>query len=132
VTAFDTRILPAERDDVAPDGSDVRLLTRLAGGSMAHFELGPGRTSRAVVHRTVEEVWYVVGGRGQMWREKDGRSDVVDLFPGVSLTLPLGTTFQFRSTGHEPLAAVGVTIPPWPGPDEAIVVEGAWEPSTFD
>ena len=132
MSAFETRILPAARDDVAPDGSDVRLLTRLSGGSMAHFELGPGRTSKAVVHRTVAEVWYVVGGRGQMWREMDGRSEVVDLFPGVSLTLPLGTTFQFRSTGHEPVAAVGVTLPPWPGPDEAIVVEGAWEPSTFD
>ena len=25
-----------------------------------------------------------------------------------------------------PLAVVGVTIPPWPGPDEAIFVDGAW------
>ena len=132
MSGFETRILPADRDAVAPDGSDVRLLTRLAGGSMAHFELGPGMTSRAVVHRTVEEVWYVVAGRGQMWRERDGRSEIVDLFPGVSLTLPLGTRFQFRATGEEPVAAVGVTIPPWPGDDEAIVVDGAWEPSTFD
>ena len=53
---------------VAPDGSDVRVLLRLADGSMAHFELAPGRVSRAVEHRTVSEIWYVVAGRGEMWR----------------------------------------------------------------
>ena len=132
MTLFETNDLPAERDSVAPDGSDVRLLTSLEGGSMAHFQLEPGQTSKAVVHRTVEEVWYVVHGRGEMWREQDGRSEVVELYPGVSLTLPLGTRFQFRATGDEPLAAVGVTIPPWPGEDEAIVVDGFWEPSAFD
>ena len=45
----------------APDGSDVRLLLRGSRGSTAHFELGPGQTSKAVRHRTVEEVWYFVG-----------------------------------------------------------------------
>ena len=55
---------------VAPDGSDVRVLLSLGGGSMAHFELAPGRVSAAVVHRTVEEIWYVLAGRGEMWRRK--------------------------------------------------------------
>jgi hypothetical protein len=45
--------LPALPDAVAPDGSDVRVLLRLSRGSMAHFELGAGRVSRAVAHRTV-------------------------------------------------------------------------------
>ncbi|MFN0094383.1 MAG: hypothetical protein ACKVVT_06355, partial [Dehalococcoidia bacterium] len=55
---------------LAPDGSDVRPLLRLAGGSMAHFTLAPGETSRAVRHRTVEEVWYILAGTGEMWREQ--------------------------------------------------------------
>ncbi|MCL5005534.1 MAG: hypothetical protein M1404_03285 [Acidobacteria bacterium] len=38
---FETKRLPLERDAVAPDGSDVRVLLKLKGGSMAHFELGP-------------------------------------------------------------------------------------------
>ena len=49
---FDTTRLPDERDATAPDGSDVRILLRLGRGGMAHFELGAGRTSRAVA-------WYL-------------------------------------------------------------------------
>jgi mannose-6-phosphate isomerase-like protein (cupin superfamily) len=125
-----TRRLPASPDAIAPDGSEVRILVRLAGGSLAHFALPPGRTSRAVRHRTVEELWYFVGGRGRMWRrDKDGRECVVDVAPGVSLDIPLGTTFQFRSIGDEPLAAVGTTMPPWPDDDEAVPADGPWEPN---
>ena len=63
-TEFSTRVLPTQRDAVAPDGSDVRLLPRLKEGGMIHFELAPNRVSKAVTHRTVEEIWYFVGGRG--------------------------------------------------------------------
>ena len=45
---------------------------------------------------------------------------------GVCVTIPLGTHFQFRSLGDEPLAALAVTMPPWPGDDEAVVVTGQW------
>jgi mannose-6-phosphate isomerase-like protein (cupin superfamily) len=93
---------------------------------MAHFELGAGRVSRAVTHRTVEEIWYVLGGRGEMWRRQGERAEVVPLEAGVCLTIPLGTDFQFRSLGPGPLAAVAVTMPPWPGPDEAVPVPGWW------
>lgn len=86
-------------DAIAPDGSDVRILLGLKGGGMAHFELGPGQTSKAVTHRTVEEIWYFVSGRGQMWRRQDGRGETVNVFPGVCLTIPRGTHFQFRSFG---------------------------------
>jgi len=126
---FETIRLPVERDVAAPDGSDVRFLLGLGGGGMAHFELAPGRTSVAVTHRTVEEIWYFVSGRGEMWRGQGGREETVPVEPGVCLTIPLGTRFQFRSFGPAPLAAVGVTMPPWPGEGEAVVVEGKWPPS---
>jgi len=120
--------LPAARDVVAPDGSDVRILLRLAGGSMAHFELAGGRTSRAVVHRTVDEIWYVLCGRGEMWRSQAeaGGEQTVPLEAGTCLSIPAGTSFQFRSLGDGPLCAVAVTMPPWPGEDEAIEVTGVW------
>ncbi len=127
--AWETKQLPAEPDVVAPDGSAVRILPGLAGGTMAHFELAPGETSIAVVHRTVEEIWFFVGGRGEMWRAHDEREEVVEVEPGIALTIPIGTRFQFRALGSEPLAAVGVTMPPWPGPDEAVTVEGRWPPT---
>jgi mannose-6-phosphate isomerase-like protein (cupin superfamily) len=129
---FDTMRLPGARDVVAPDGSDVRILLRLAGGSMAHFELAGGWTSRAVVHRSVDEIWYVLRGRGEMWRSqggpagRKGREETVPLEPGTCLSIPAGTRFQFRSLGDGPLAALAVTMPPWPGEDEASEVSGAW------
>jgi mannose-6-phosphate isomerase-like protein (cupin superfamily) len=125
----ETRRLPSQPDVVAPDGSDVRVLLSLDAGSMAHFSLAGGRTSRAVVHRTVEELWYFLGGRGEMWRSLRGRSEVTEISAGVCISIPVGTAFQFRALGHEPLEAVGVTMPPWPGEDEAELVEGAWEAS---
>src|SRR5689334_22747186 len=76
---FGTMRLPDEPDAVAPDGSDVRVLLRLDRGSMAHFELAPGRVSRAVAHRGVEELWYILRGRGQMWRRQAGAEETVPL-----------------------------------------------------
>ena len=128
---METKRLPAERDAVAPDGSDVRVLLTLAGGGLAHFELAPNETSVAVVHRTVEEIWYFLTGRGQMWRRSpDGGERIDDVSPGVSIDIPVGTAFQFRTIGEEPLSALGTTMPPWPNTDdEAIIVEGPWPPA---
>src|SRR5262245_36418824 len=113
--SFDTKMLPAYRDVVAPDGSDVRILLGLRGGGMAHFELAPGQTSVAVTHRTVEEIWFILSGTGEMWRKQGEREEVVALAAGVVLTIPLGTDFQFRASSNQPLRIVGVTMPPWPG-----------------
>ncbi len=129
MTPFATKRLPAARDVVALDGSDVRVLLSLRGGSMAHFALAPGQTSRAVTHRTVEEIWFFLSGRGEMWRKQGEREEIVPVEPGVCLTIPLGTHFQFRSFGDEPLTAVAVTMPPWPGEGEAVIVEGPWRPT---
>ena len=126
MSEFSTLPLPAERTVVAPDGSNVRVLLGLSTGTMAHFELPAGMTSSAVVHRTVEEIWFVVAGRGQMWRRQGEREEIVELVPGTCLTIPLGTHFQFRASAAEPVAVVGVTMPPWPGADEAIAVPGPW------
>jgi mannose-6-phosphate isomerase-like protein (cupin superfamily) len=123
---FDTRQLPEVPDAVAPDGSDVRELLALGRGSMAHFELAPGRVSRAVAHRAVEELWYILAGQGQMWRRQGERQQTVPLRPGTCLSIPAGTHFQFRADGGAPLTAVGVTMPPWPGDDEACEVPGEW------
>lgn len=128
-STFASLSLPPQRDAVAPDGSDVRVLLRVPGGSMAHFELGAGMTARAVMHRTVDEIWYVVAGRGEMWRRQDAREETVQLEPGLCLSIPAGTQFQFRASPSEPIAAIGVTLPPWPGDDEAVFVEGPWSPS---
>ena len=128
MTPFETKRTSAQRDAVALDGSDVRVLLKLRGGSMAHFELGPGQTSKAVTHRTVEEIWFFLSGRGEMWRKQQGQPEtIVQVESGICLTIPLGTHFQFRSFGEGPLSAVGITMPPWPGDDEVMIVQSKWE-----
>ena len=124
--AFETKRLAARTDVVAPDGSEVRLLCATARGSMAHFRLSPGEVAKAVTHRTVDEIWYVTAGRGQIWRKTADHEEVTLLEPGVSLTIPFGTQFQFRCDGSTPLDIVAVTMPPWPGENEAFLVDGKW------
>src|SRR5258708_23947274 len=109
---FETKQTSHAPDAIAPDGSEVRVLCRVAGGSMAHFTVPPNMVSKAVAHQSVEEVWYVISGQGRMWRRFGDREKIVAVTPGTSLTIPVGTHFQFRSDGHEPLTAVGVTMPP--------------------
>ena len=121
-----TRSLSAAPDAMAPDGSEVRLLACVAAGSMAHFTLAPGAVSKPVAHRTVEELWFFIGGRGRMWRKLGGAEETVAVHLGVSISIPVGAHFQFRCDGEAPLQAVGVTMPPWPGMDEAYAVEGIW------
>jgi mannose-6-phosphate isomerase-like protein (cupin superfamily) len=126
---FATRQIGEPADVIAPDGSEVRILCRTGRGSMAHFTLAPGAIAKAVAHRTIDEVWYVVSGRGRMWRHHGDREEIIEMRAGLSLTIPLGTHFQFRADGDAPLTAVGVAMPPWPGEDEAYVVEGPWKPT---
>ena len=62
---YETKTLSEGVDATAPDGTAVRLLLSLEGGSMAHFELPAGAVSHAVTHRTVEEIWFVVWRKGR-------------------------------------------------------------------
>ena len=127
-----TKVVGAAADVIAPDGCEVRILSQTPRGSMAHFALGPGQVSRAVAHRTVEEVWYFLAGQGRMWRRQGDEEALVEVAPGVSLSIPLGTHFQLRNDGVEPLAAVAVTMPPWPGDNEAYLVDGKWPATVGD
>lgn len=128
MNSFSTKRLSSQPDATAPDGTDVRLLLQLPGGSFAHFELAPSKTSFAVAHKTVEEIWYFLSGHGEMWRKQGEQEEIVPVESGVSVTIPLGTHFQFRSFGNEPLVFTAITMPPWPGEEEAYPVPGKWEP----
>jgi mannose-6-phosphate isomerase-like protein (cupin superfamily) len=123
-----SRALAERTDLLAPDGSQIRLLAAARRGSMVHCRLPAGATSRAVRHRTVEEVWYVLSGRGELWRRLGGQERVEPLAPGLSVDIPLGTHFQFRALGAEPVCLLIVTMPPWPGADEAERVPDHWPP----
>jgi mannose-6-phosphate isomerase-like protein (cupin superfamily) len=93
---------------------------------MAHGTLPPGRVSLAVRHQTVEELWFVVSGRAEIWRKLGAVESVDAVGPGTSLSIPVGTHFQFRTIGDEPFCFIMVTMPPWPGADEAVRVPDHW------
>lgn len=98
-------------------------------GNMIRSTVPPGQINRATVHATVSEFWHVLSGRGEIWRRDDQESRTVALLPGTSIDIPVGTAFQYRNTGVEDLDFVCVSMPPWPGDEEATLVEGPWQPT---
>jgi mannose-6-phosphate isomerase-like protein (cupin superfamily) len=122
--------LQAEPSYLAPDGSEIRELLHLENshGNMAHCVLRSGSVSVAQRHKTVGEIWYCVQGLGQVWRKRSSGQPpetIIDIWPGMCLTIEVGTHFQFRNTGAEPLTFIIATIPSWPRP-EAEEVQGRW------
>jgi mannose-6-phosphate isomerase-like protein (cupin superfamily) len=123
---FETKTLPEKYDYLSPDGGDIRLLPELRGGGLCHCTLPEGKVSAPVYLKTVEELWYFVSGEGEVWRRQGEREETVSVRAGVSLSIPVGTAFQFRNTGKGPLCFIIATMPPWPGPDEAVPTDGKW------
>ena len=120
--------MAGETNEIAPDGSEVQRLGRVDAGSMAQFTFAPGSVSRAVRHRQVEELWYVLSGQGEIWRSPEsGAAAVSELDPGVSVAIPAGCAFQVRVPAGRPLIVIAVTMPPWPGDGEAVFVAGCWD-----
>jgi mannose-6-phosphate isomerase-like protein (cupin superfamily) len=110
----------------APDGSQVRVLLHAGDrAGMAHFRLLPDQVSGPVQHRSVDELWYVAAGSGEM---VVGDGEPFRLQRDITVHVPPRTRFQFRA-GGDGLDVVAVTIPPWPGDDEALAAEPYWRPS---
>lgn len=100
-----------------------------ATGNMIHSTVPPGQVNRATVHATVSEFWHVLSGEGQIWRRDDTGEQTAVLEAGVSIDIPVGTAFQYRCTSDEPLRFLCISMPPWPGDQEATLIEGPWEPN---
>ena len=111
----------------APDGSEIRLLHELHMGGLSECTLPPNKVSVAVKHKIVEEIWLCTAGNGEIWRSQNGVEKILPLSPGVSLTIPLNTCFQFRNIDSEPLKLIIATRPPWPGDSEIYEVQGPWK-----
>jgi mannose-6-phosphate isomerase-like protein (cupin superfamily) len=122
----DTTDLRDDYDYLAPDGSEIRKLLSFDRGGLAHCSLAPGGVSAAVRHKTVEEIWYFVEGNGELWRRHGEVEEIIDVYARRCVSIPTGTEFQFCNTGTATLSFVISTMPAWPGPSEAIAVDGHW------
>ena len=124
-----TRSFPAAPDGRSPAGAEIRFLIEADHGNMIHSTVPPGQVNRATVHATVSEFWHVLSGTGEIWRRDATHEETTVLTKGVTIDVPVGTAFQYRCTGEDPLEFLCVTMPRWPGDAEAEVVEGPWTPT---
>ena len=124
-----TRSFPTSPDGRSPAGADVRILIDGETGTMIHSTVPPDQVNRATVHATVSEFWHVLSGKGRIWRRDATGEETVVLERGVTIDIPVGTAFQYRCDGDEPLRFLCVSMPPWPGAHEATFVEGPWTPN---
>jgi len=124
-----TTTLPDQPDGKSPAGADIRFLVAGATGNMIHSTVPPRQVNRATVHATVSEFWYVLAGRGEIWRDNGVASSVTALVPGTAIDIPVGTAFQYRNLADTELRFICVSMPPWPGASEASYVEGIWRPT---
>lgn len=118
--------LSAQPDAKSPAGADIRFVMDGPTGNMIHSTVPPGQINRATIHSTVSEFWHVLEGEGQIWRKFGDVERVTALLPGTSIDIPVGTAFQYRATGQTPLKFICISMPPWPGDDEATHMTGHW------
>lgn len=124
-----TTMLPVEPDAKSPAGADIRFLMDGATGNMIHSTVPPRQVNRATVHATVSEFWFVLEGRGEIWRDDGNETDIAVLVPGTAIDIPVGTAFQYRNVSDTDLRFICITMPMWPGDSEATYVEGVWRPT---
>ena len=124
-----TTLLPEKPDAKSPAGADIRFLMDGESGNMIHSTVPPHQINRATVHATVSEFWFVLEGRGEIWRDDGVDRCITDLVPGTSIDIPAGTAFQYRNVSDQELKFICIAMPPWPGDSEATYVDGIWEPT---
>lgn len=121
--------LAATPDARSPAGADIRFIMDGPLANMIHSTVPPGQVNRATVHATVSEFWHILSGEGDIWRRDAPTERITPLRAGTSIDIPVGTAFQYRCTGAEPLRFICISMPPWPGDHEATHLQGAWTPS---
>jgi mannose-6-phosphate isomerase-like protein (cupin superfamily) len=121
--------LAAKPDAKSPAGANIRFIMDGPTGNMIHSTVPPGQINRATIHATVSEFWHVLEGAGQIWRKTSAEEKITSLLPGTSIDIPVGTAFQYRCDGTVPLKFICISMPPWPGDQEATHLPGPWQPT---
>ena len=119
--------MPPRHSYQAPDGSYIWKLPDVRHAGLCKCILPADHISSAKRHKTVDEIWYFISGNGQLWRKRDGEKEkVIDIECELSVTIPVGTHFQFKNTGDTDLVILIVTSPIWPGEEETESVLNHW------
>src|SRR5207237_254953 len=115
-------------DAIAPDGSDIYFLVtdaRLA--SLVEVRLAPGRASKPVRHRTVEEIWYFLAGEGRVWRRPPaGAPQGPAVRPRAARPAPANARDRRGTSAAGPRAAPPARPSPGPPPGTPAPGSRAW------
>ncbi len=109
---------------VTLDGSEVRELVAYRNStaknqSLAEARLRPGQSTRLHLHRTSEEIYYILSGMGKM--RIGGQVDSVE--PGTAVLIPPGVPHQITNTGTNLLIFLCICAPPYEHEDTVLLDE---------
>lgn len=124
--------LSKDPDNIAVDTSEIRKIFATGKASVVHCTLPPKAVSVAIRNLGIDEIWYFIGGQGEIWikEEDEVKGERQKLGPGSCLTIPMGVHFQYRALGEDPMTILCVTMPPFQSQEENNEeVEAHWEPS---
>ena len=124
-----TKILPRDIDVLAPDGSEVRICCHWLAAAWRISGCHPGRSRGRFAIEPSRRSGTRCPDVAKCGGPPAARRRSLLLRRGLCLTIPAGVGFQFRSHPAESLAAVAITMPPWPGDGEAEFVDGRWQPT---
>ena len=128
MSSWDTGELPAEPTQISPGGkTEIRMLPNLPSGEVTHAHLARQEISTPAYLDGHDEFFYVLAGRGEIWRKDDDVEEVVELRPQRCVSIPDGILFQYRSL-HEPLVFLVVVAPRWTKDHWHEAPAGRWDP----
>jgi mannose-6-phosphate isomerase-like protein (cupin superfamily) len=116
---FSVEKIPAWR---TLDGSRIRELVAYRNSSaqfqsLAEATVEPGQQTRLHLHRTSEEIYYILSGTGEVCLGEE--REVVT--PQTAVLIPAGTPHKIRNTGSVPLVFLCICSPPYEHADTLIL-----------
>jgi mannose-6-phosphate isomerase-like protein (cupin superfamily) len=127
--SLSTRMLTDNADDVSPEGgAEIRHILASPQGDLTHAVCPAGQVAPAHHLPELHEQYYVLAGRGEIWRATAKREAVTALRPGRWVQMSAGTRFQYRANHGTSLVFLVVVLPSWRPELFHTDVEGAWHP----
>lgn len=121
--------LSAAPNSVSPDGgAEIRHILTSPGGDLTHAVCLAGSTSGTHHLPELDEGYFVLSGRGEIWRAVNGRDAVTALRPGRWVSMPAGMRFQYRANVGSSLVFLVVVLPSWHEDLFHVVAGGRWSP----
>ena len=106
--------------------TQIRYLLKTERGDITHAVCPPGETSPVHFLPELFEAYYVLAGRGEIWRQISDREEITALRPGRLVQIPAGTRFQYRAYSDASLVFLVVVLPTWREELFHLVEGGPW------